>query len=214
MSRLDLILEKTDISLDMITFLEGTLVEKQPGRVVLNVGGVGYEVLTPLSSFERLPPEGAACKVLTYHHVREDAQELFGFATEQERRLFLMLYSVNGVGPKTALGVLGGLSVREIKTAIAEGDVKRLSSVKGLGRKTAEKIIVDLKDKLTDGEVLEAVAGAEASSPEEMRTRDAVLALISLGYKQVDALKMIKDVLPKISAGVSVEDLVRRALAR
>jgi Holliday junction DNA helicase RuvA len=198
----------------VITFLEGTLIEKQPGRAVLNVGGVGYEVLIPLSSFERLPPEGAACKVLTYHHVREDAQELFGFATEQERRLFLMLYSVNGVGPKTALGVLGGLSVREIKTAIAEGDVKRLSSVKGLGRKTAEKIIVDLKDKLTDGEVLEAVSGAEPSSPEEMRTRDAVLALISLGYKQADALKMIKDVLPKISAGVSVEDLVRRALAR
>ena len=171
-------------------------------------------MLIPLSSFERLPPEGAACKVLTYHHVREDAQELFGFATEQERRLFLMLYSVNGVGPKTALGVLGGLSVREIKAAIAEGDVKRLSSVKGLGRKTAEKIIVELKDKLTDGEVLEAVSGAEASSPEEMRTRDAVLALISLGYKQADALKMIKDVLPKISAGVSVEDLVRRALSR
>lgn len=198
----------------MITFLEGILIEKQPGRAVLNVGGVGYEVLIPLSSFERLPPEGAACKVLTYHHVREDAQELFGFATEQERRLFLMLYSVNGVGPKTALGVLGGLSVREIKTAIAEGDVKRLSSVKGLGRKTAEKIIVELKDKLSDGEVLEAVAGAEPSSPEEMRTRDAVLALISLGYKQADALKMIKDVLPRVTAGLSVEDLVRRALAR
>ena len=198
----------------MITFLEGTLVEKQPGRAVLNVGGVGYEVLIPLSSFERLPPEGAACKVLTYHHVREDAQELFGFATEQERRLFLMLYSVNGVGPKTALGVLGGLSVREIKTAIAEGDVKRLSSVKGLGRKTAEKIIVDLKDKLTDGDVLEAVSGAEPASPEEMRTRDAVLALISLGYKQADALKMIKDVLPKVSGALSVEELVRRALAR
>ena len=198
----------------MITFLEGVLIEKQPGRAVLNVGGVGYEVLIPLSSFERLPPEGATCKVLTYHHVREDAQELFGFATEQERRLFLMLYSVNGVGPKTALGVLGGLSVREIKTAIAEGDVKRLSSVKGLGRKTAEKIIVELKDKLTDGEVLEAVSGAEPSSPEEMRTRDAVLALISLGYKQADALKMIKDILPKVATQLSVEDLVRRALAR
>lgn len=198
----------------MITFLEGTLIEKQPGRAVLNVGGVGYEVLIPLSSFERLPPEGAVCKVLTYHHVREDAQELFGFATEQERRLFLLLYSVNGVGPKTALGVLGGLSVREIKTAIAEGDAKRLSSVKGLGRKTAEKIIVELKDKLTDGEVLEAVSGAEPSSPEEMRTRDAVLALISLGYKQAEALKMIKDILPKVSGALSVEELVRRALAR
>ncbi len=198
----------------MITFLEGTLVEKEPGRAVLNVGGVGYEVLIPLSSFERLPPEGAACKVLTYHHVREDAQELFGFATAQERRLFLLLYSVNGVGPKTALGVLGGLSVREIKNAIAEGDVKRLASVKGLGRKTAEKIIVELKDKLTEGEVLEAAAGREPATAEDMRTRDAILALVSLGYKQAEAVKMIKDVLPRVEPHLSVEDLVRRALAR
>ena len=197
----------------MITFLEGTLMEKQPGRAVLNVGGVGYEVLIPLSSFERLPPEGAACKVLTYHHVREDAQELFGFATEPERRLFLLLYSVNGVGPKTALGVLGGLSVRDIKSAIAEGDVKRLSSVKGLGRKTAEKIIVELKDKLTEGEVLEAAAG-EPATAEDLRTRDAILALVSLGYKQAEAIKMIKDVLPRVTGSLSVEELVRRALAR
>ena len=198
----------------MITFLEGSLVEKEPGRAVLNVGGVGYEVLIPLSSFEKLPPEGASCKVLTYHHVREDAQELFGFATAEERRVFLLLYSVNGVGPKTALGVLGGLSVREIKAAIAEGDVKRLSSVKGLGRKTAEKIIVELKDKLTDGEVLEAVSGSMPATADDLRTRDAILALISLGYKQAEAVNMIKDVLPKVTAYLSVEDLVRRALAR
>lgn len=198
----------------MITFLEGILAEKQPGRAVVSVGGVGYEVWIPLSSFDRLPPEGAPCRVLTYHHVREDAQELFGFATEGERRLFLMLYSVSGVGPKTALGVLGGLSVREIKVAIAEGDVKRLSSVKGLGRKTAEKIIVELKDKLTEGEVLEATAGAQPASAEEMRTRDAILALISLGYKQADAQKMVKDALPGTAGTATVEDVVRRALAR
>lgn len=198
----------------MITFLEGILAEKQPGRAVVNVGGIGYELFIPLSSFDRLPPEGAACRVLTYHHVREDAQELFGFATEGERKLFLMLYSVSGVGPKTALGVLGGLSVREIKAAIAEGDAKRLSSVKGLGRKTAEKIIVELKDKLTEGEVLEATAGAEPASAEELRTRDAILALVSLGYKQADAQKMVKDVLPRTAAGATVEDIVRLALAR
>lgn len=198
----------------MITFLEGQLVEKQPGRAVVNVGGVGYEVWIPLSSFERLPPEGAACRVLTYHHVREDAQELFGFATEHERRLFLLLYSVSGVGPKTALGVLGGLSVRDIKKAIAEGDAKRLATVKGLGRKTAEKIIVELKDKLTEGEMLEAAVAAEPGSAEELRTRDAILALVSLGYKQADALKMIKDVLPGIPANATVEDLVRKALAQ
>lgn len=197
----------------MIVFLEGTLAEKQPGRAVVNVGGVGYEVFIPLSSFEKLPPEGAACRVLTYHHVKEDGEELYGFATETERRLFLLLYSVNGVGPRTALGVLGGLSARDIKTAIATGDVKRLSSVKGLGRKTAEKIIVELKDKLTEGEVLEAASG-EPASAEEVRLRDAILALISLGYKQVEAQKMVQDVLPKAPAGATVEDLVRRALAR
>lgn len=198
----------------MITFLDGTLVEKQPGRAVVSVGGVGYEVWIPLSSFERLPPEGAVCRVLTYHHVREDAQELFGFATEQERRLFLLLYSVSGVGPKTALGVLGGLSVRDIKKAIAENDAKRLATVKGLGRKTAEKIIVELKDKLTEGEMIEATVAAEPGSAEELRTRDAILALVSLGYKQADALKMVKDVLPGIPANATVEDLVRRALSK
>ncbi|MBW7907793.1 MAG: Holliday junction branch migration protein RuvA [Kiritimatiellae bacterium] len=197
----------------MITFLEGVLVEKQPGRAVVNVGGVGYEVFIPLSSFERLPPEGAVCRVLTYHHVREDAQELFGFATEGERRLFQLLYSVSGVGPRTALGVLGGLSVRDIKKAIAEGDAKRLATVKGLGRKTSEKIIVELRDKLTEGEMMEAVASAEPGSAEELRTRDAILALISLGYKQADAMKMVKDVLPGVPANATVEDLVRRALA-
>ncbi len=196
----------------MITFLEGILVEKQPGRAVVNVGGVGYEVFIPLSSFDRLPPEGAACRVLTYDHVREDARELYGFATEGERRLFLLLYSVSGVGPRTALGVLGGLSVREIKAAIAENDVKRLSSVKGLGRKTAEKIIVELKDKLTEGEMLEAAAGAEPASAEELRTRDALLALVSLGYKQAEALKMIKAALPGVAPATTVEELVRRAL--
>lgn len=197
----------------MITFLEGTLAEKQPGRAVVNVGGVGYEVFIPLSSFDRLPPEGAACRVLTYHHVREDAHELYGFATEGERRLFLMLYSVSGVGPKTALGVLGGLSVREIKAAIAEKDVKRLASVKGIGRKTAEKIIVELKDKLTEGEILEATAGAEPASAEDLRTRDAILALISLGYKQAEALNMVKAVLPGIPPDATVEVVVRKALA-
>lgn len=197
----------------MITFLEGTLAEKQPGRAVVNVGGVGYELFIPLSSFDRLPPEGAACRVLTYHHVREDAHELYGFATDAERRLFLLLYSVSGVGPKTALGVLGGLSVREIKTAIAENDVKRLATVKGLGRKTAEKIIVELKDKLTEGEILEATAGAEPASAEDLRTRDAILALISLGYKQAEALKMVKAAQPGLPPTATVEDVVRRALA-
>lgn len=198
----------------MISFLEGTLAEKEPGRVVINVGGIGYEVWIPLSSYDRLPPDGAACKLLTVLVVREDAHDLYGFATEEERRIFRLLCTVAGVGPKTALGVLGGLSVREIKATIAEQDVRRLASVKGIGRKTAEKIIVELKDKLTEGEMLEAVSGAKAATVEDLRARDAVLALISLGYKQAEALEMVKAALPAAGPGATVEDLVRKALSR
>lgn len=197
----------------MITFIEGTLVERQPTRIVVSAGGVGYEVHIPISSFERLPPEGASCRVLTWHYVRDDAEELYGFATEQERKLFLLLYSVSGVGPRMALNVLSGLSVRDIKASIAGQDAKRLASVKGVGRKTAEKIIVELKDKLTEGEMLEAVAGTKADSPEDMRIRDAILALISLGYKQAEAQQRIKAVIGKAKTGASVEDIVRAALA-
>ncbi|MCS6771198.1 MAG: Holliday junction branch migration protein RuvA [Kiritimatiellae bacterium] len=198
----------------MISFLQGVLEEKQPGRIVVNVGGVGYEAWIPLSSYDRLPPEGASCKVLTVLHIREDAHELYAFAAEEERRIFRLLCTVAGVGPKTALGVLGGLSVREIKAAIAEQDVRRLASVKGIGRKTAEKIIVELKDKLTEGEMLEAVSGAATPSAEDLRARDAVLALVSLGYKQAEALAMVRAALSESGPAATVEDLVRKALSR
>jgi Holliday junction DNA helicase RuvA len=193
----------------MITFLEGILVEKDPTRVVLNVGGVGYEVFIPLSSYDRLPNPDTPCKLLTYHHVREDIEALYGFVTEAERKLFLMLLNVSGIGPKIALAGLSGLSARDFKKAVVEGDVKRLSSVSGIGRKTAERIVVELKDKLGAGEALEAIAGAEPVSAEDMRTRDAVLALISLGYKQQDAQAAVKKVGPQST----VEEIVRKALA-
>ncbi|HPR83809.1 MAG TPA: Holliday junction ATP-dependent DNA helicase RuvA, partial [Pontiellaceae bacterium] len=112
----------------MITFLEGILEEKQPGRAVMNVGGVGYEVLVPLSSFDRLPPEGAKTRLLIYHYITEVSQVLFGFATDDERKMFTLLLGVSGVGPKIAVGALSGLSVRELKTALIESDVKKLSS--------------------------------------------------------------------------------------
>lgn len=193
----------------MITFLEGILEEKQPGRAVINVGGVGYEVLVPLSSFDRLPPEGAKTRILIYHHITEVSQVLFGFATDDERRMFTLLLGVSGVGPKIAVSALSGLSVREIKTALIESDVKRLSSISGIGKKTAERIIVELRDKFSSGEALEAVVGSD-DLPGDVRLRDAALALISLGYKQDDARKMVKAL--KLEAATSVEDLVRMAL--
>lgn len=198
----------------MIAFLEGILVEKQPTRAVLNVNGVGYEVAIPLSSFDRLPDENAACKLLTHFHVREDAQELFGFATEAERHLFRLLLSVSGIGPKTAMSALSGLSPRDIKAAIVEGDIKRLSSISGIGKKTAERMVVELRDKLSAGEALEAVAGGLAPAPGDVKLRDAIMALISLGYKQAEAQKRVQDASAKAGHGASVEELIRLSLGR
>ena len=197
----------------MITFLRGQLIEKQPTHAVLDVGGVGYEVVLPLSSFDRLPAPGETCRILTYDHVREDSHQLFGFMTAEERRMFVMLMTVSGIGPKIALCALSGLSVRELKAAIAESDVKRLSSISGIGKKLAERIVVELRDKLGKGESLEAVSGAEPASPADLKLRDGIMALISLGYKQADARKMIEGAARGAeTAGLSVEDLVRKAL--
>jgi Holliday junction DNA helicase RuvA len=199
----------------MITFLEGTVVEKQPTRVVLNVGGVGYELSIPLSSYDRLPGTGETCRVLTYDHVREDDHQLFGFMTPAERRMFELLMTVSGVGPRIALSALSGLSVRDLRAAIVDGDAPRLRSVSGIGKKTAERLIVELRDKFSAGEALEVAADARPLSAEDVKVRDSVLALISLGYKRGEAHHMIREALadPK-AAGATVEELVRRALAR
>lgn len=198
----------------MITFLQGVLVEKEPARAVINVGGVGYEVLIPLSSYDRLPMAENSVKLLTYHHVREDAQILYGFATDAERDMFNRLLSVSGVGPKLALTALSGLSVRELKISIVGADIKRLSGISGIGKKTAERIVVELKDKISSGEALEATAGVDESMPGEIRLRDTVMALISLGYKQVDALKLARAAAEKLGPDAPVEDLIRGSLAR
>ena len=193
----------------MITFLDGILEEKQPARVAINVGGVGYEVAVPLSSFDRLPPVGETVRLLIYHHITDVSQALFGFASDEERRMFTLLLGVSGIGPKIAVSALSGLSVRELKAALIESDVKRISSISGIGKKTAERVIVELRDKFSAGETIEAMIGAE-EAPGDRRVRDAALALVSLGYKQEDARKMIKKVAGDTEA--SVEDLIRLAL--
>lgn len=195
----------------MITFLDGELVEKEPGRIVLDVHGIGYEVAVPLSSHERLPPAGARCRVATWLCIREDAHSLFGFATQEERALFVLLMSVSGIGPKTALNALSGMSVRELKGAIAGGDAKRISSVPGIGRKTAERLILELKDKIPAGEAAEAMAGGD-DRPTDVRARDGVLALIALGFKQADAQAAVREALPALKPEDPVQELVRRAL--
>jgi len=198
----------------MITFVQGVLVEKEPERAVVNVGGIGYEVFIPLSTYDRLPMVDEPVKVLTYHHVREDAQVLYGFATGDERDLFNRLLAVSGIGPKIALAALSGMSVRELKASIVGADIKRLSGISGIGKKTAERIVVELKDKISAGEALEAVAGADEAMPSEVRLRDTVMALIALGYKQQDALAMARKAAEKAGPDAPVEDLIRRSLAQ
>lgn len=195
----------------MITFLEGLVEDKQPTRIVMNVGGVGYEVLIPLSTYDRVGKPKSTCRILTYHQVREDAQILYGFMTEGERRLFELLLTISGIGPKIALSALSGMTVREIKAAVVDNDVKRLSSISGIGRKTAERMVIELRDKLSEGEALEAVAG-DGATPQDIRLRDSVLALIQLGYKQVDARKMVQQVYDAQPENATVEEIVRRAL--
>lgn len=196
----------------MITFLRGNLVEKQPTRTVLDVGGIGYEVLIPLSSFDRLPSIGDSCFIHTVDHVREDKHQLFGFMTEVERDMFGLLCGITGIGPKLALSALSGLSVRDIKVAVIEGDTKRVSSISGVGKKMAERIVVELRHKISASDALEAVAGSDTAGRPFLR--DAVLALVALGYKQDKARDMVSKAAGKHPDISSVESIIKLALSK
>ncbi len=196
----------------MITFLDGFLAEKSPTRLVLNVGGVGYEVFIPLRTYDRLPAVNQPCRILTFDYLREDQHTLFGFMSADERKLFTLLLEVSGIGPKLAMSALSSLAVRELIAAVAAADVKRLGTISGIGRKTAERMILELKDKFTAGEMLEAAAGAPDGLAADQRARDAVMALIALGYKQAESQKMVMAVLPRLAKDASVEEVVRRSL--
>jgi holliday junction DNA helicase RuvA len=196
----------------MISFLHGTLVESLPTRVVIEAQGIGYEVLIPLSTYDRLPAPPAAAKLLTHLRVREDAHILYGFATAEERDLFRLLVDhVSGVGPKSALAILSGMTPVQFKGWVVAGDVAALAKIKGLGKKTAERIIVELRDKVGVSAAWEAASARHALSPSELQVNDAVLALIALGFKQVDAHKAVVQVRNR-DAAAPVETLVRDAL--
>ena len=189
----------------MIAYLQGKLADSAPTHVVVDCGGVGYSVFIPLSSYDKLPARGGDVKLLTYHHVngQDGMQQLFGFATGEEREMFLLLISISGVGPKLACNILSSASVAGLRNAIAAGDTKTLSSLRGIGKKTAERLVVELRDK---------VAGETKATPADPRLADAILALISLGYKQGDAQNAVAVVAGKLGAKVSVEEIVRGAL--
>lgn len=192
----------------MIAFLRGTLARTLPNLLWVEVGGTGYEVHVPLGSFDAVR-EGAEVRVLTHLHVREDAHTLYGFATEEQREVFLLLIDrVSGIGPRLAMAVLGGMPVSAFKDAVVRGDAQALSRVKGVGKKTAERVVLELKDKVGVAEVWQQAAGAAPSAEQ-----DAVLALLALGYKQADAVKAVRAALGG-DADLGSDELVRAALRR
>ena len=199
----------------MITFLHGKLVEALPTQVTIDVNGVGYAVLIPLSSFNKLPAPGSALRLLTHLAVREDAHVLYGFVTAAEREMFrLLINTVSGIGPKIALNVLSGMNVTAFRGAVAAGDVRSLSQISGIGKKTAERIVVELRDKIGAAGAWEAGSADRTLSAADQKVNDAVLALMALGFKQVDAGEAVRGAQAVLGPEAALEDLVRAALKK
>jgi Holliday junction DNA helicase RuvA len=194
----------------VIAQISGTLAHKVPGEVIVDVGGIGYQVFIPLNVFYRLPEIGGAVSLHIHTHLREDALQLFGFHGAEEKQVFLRLNSVAGIGPKLAVNILSGIPADELGRAIKEGDQPRLLSIPGVGKKLAERMIVELRDKFA---ALQS-DGAEPVSSENgsQLLQDAVSALVNLGYRKAEVEKILRDV---IRAGTqSLEEVIKEVLRR
>ena len=196
----------------MYSYLSGVLAEKLPTIVTIDVNGIGFQLMVPLSTSQKLPAIGQKVKLMTHHVVREDAEFLFGFGTEEERSLFRLLLSVSGIGPKSAITVLSGLGMGELKRAIVNGSVPALTAISGIGRKTAERIIIELREKV----VVEGRADddkIESSSKDDVLIQDSLRALVSLGYTKQNSKSAIEKVLKtKSSHKWTTESLIRESL--
>ncbi|HEY9466681.1 MAG TPA: Holliday junction branch migration protein RuvA [Vicinamibacterales bacterium] len=195
----------------MISFLRGRVHDKQPNAVTVDVGGVGYDVHVPLSTFYNLGEEGEEVSLRVYTHVREDALQLYGFLTEVERQLFERLIGISGIGPKLAIVVLSGMEPRDLIAAVQRADVVRLTGIPGIGKKTAERIVLELKDRLKQVAVPVAAGAEPTSSPADQLRGDLLSALLNLGYHRQQAEKAI-DATVKSNPNASFEHAVRRAL--
>jgi len=192
----------------MYHHLSGKLVHKSPATIVVDVQGVGYEVAVPLSTYEKLPTEGSPVRLLTHLYVREDVMRLFGFLTAEERDLFRMLIGVSGIGPMLAMAVLSGTSVDTVKQAVLSGDAALLRKIRGIGTKTAERMVLELRGPISRL----GVRGGAAVGGGDMRALDSVAGLVSLGFTRGKAEEAILAVRKKLGADATVEQLVREAL--
>lgn len=196
----------------MYEFLDGNLAEKSPTSLVLDVGGVGYFVNIPVSTYADLPAVGDKLRLLTHFVVREDAQALYGFLTEEERELFRMLISVSGIGPKVALAALSGIPIPQLKQAIVDGALSVLTSMPGIGKKTAERIIVELREKIVVRQGMAAPSSESGVLPSSLLD-DCTAALVSLGYKKPSAKSAVEKVLSENKEGeITIEDVIRASL--
>ena len=175
----------------MIAFIEGKVAEKNPGELIINADGVGFSLLCSSTTLAAAPGMGESWRCYTVMNVREDAMELFGFATKQEREMFRRLCTVTGVGAKTALGVLSALPMRDLSVAIVTGDVAALSRAPGIGKKTAQRIVLELKDKVEQQDVAATPGGAPAPAPTGSAQQEAQAALQALGYTSAEAARAI-----------------------
>ena len=198
----------------MIALIEGTVVEKSAGEVVLLTGGIGFRILCSMNTLASLPAVDQRCRLLTHLSVREDAMDLYGFATREEREMFKNLIAVTGIGPKIALVVLGSLPLAELRLAILTGDTALLSRAPGVGKKTAQRIALELKDKVTEaalagGVMPEALTGLDAEAPAQDALGEAIQALKALGYSPQEAAAALKGVKGQAT---TADEMIRIAL--
>ena len=197
----------------MIAQLRGLLVSKDPGQIVIDVNGVGYQVFVPLSTFYQLPAIHQEVRLRVYTHVREDAIQLYGFHTSEERMTFELLTGVSGIGPRLAANILSGIAVEEFIPAVLEGDTARLKAIPGVGRKTAERIILELKDKVREVPCASRVTIGHQPSPERDRTiEDVVSALLNLGCSRKEASIAAEAAHHAVGDGADFEKFVKEAL--
>ncbi len=195
----------------MISFLQGTIARISPSEVVLDVHGVGFLVNIPASTYEVLEHAKGQVTLQTYLHVREDALSLYGFASDAERMMFQLLLSVTGIGPKVAQGILSGISVSGLRTALSGSDIHALTAISGVGKKTAERIIIELRDKIPQGDL--ASPPSPLSSAQLKHQSEAIIALMSLGHSRAAAEEAMRKVLAATSGkNLPIEELIKSAL--